>query len=77
MERNYGQAERVWVMDCLASLGCGMVSEKNIAFLRERNARYLVGTPNGLHWVIEESEGLLRKRKRRLSIESRRLFCES
>ena len=39
MERKYGQAQRVWVMDR------GMVSEKNIAFLRERNARYLVGTP--------------------------------
>ena len=39
MERKYGAAQRVWVMDR------GMVSEKNIAFLRERNARYLVGTP--------------------------------
>ncbi len=28
---------------CLAPLGCGMVSEKNIAFLRARGARYLVG----------------------------------
>ncbi len=39
MEDKYGQAQRVWVMDR------GMVSEKNIAFLRERKARYLVGTP--------------------------------
>lgn len=39
MEEIYGQAHRVWVMDR------GMVSEKNIAFLRQRNARYLVGTP--------------------------------
>jgi transposase len=39
MEEKYGQAQRVWVMDR------GMVSEKNIAFLRARNARYLVGTP--------------------------------
>ena len=39
MEDKYGQAQRVWVMDR------GMVSEKNIAFLRARNARYLVGTP--------------------------------
>jgi transposase len=39
MEKKYGQAKRVWVMDR------GMVSEKNITFLRERNARYLVGTP--------------------------------
>jgi transposase len=39
MERKYGQARRIWVMDR------GMVSEENIQFLRERNARYLVGTP--------------------------------
>jgi transposase len=39
MEQTYGQARRIWVMDR------GMVSEKNIAFLRQRNARYLVGTP--------------------------------
>jgi transposase len=39
MEDRFGQAERVWVMDR------GMVSEKNITFLRERKARYLVGTP--------------------------------
>lgn len=39
METKYGQAERIWVMDR------GMVSEENIEFLRERKARYLVGTP--------------------------------
>ena len=39
MEQKYGQPQRVWVMDR------GMVSEKNIEFLRERGARYLVGTP--------------------------------
>ena len=39
MEACFGQAQRVWVMDR------GMVSEKNIAFLRARQARYLVGTP--------------------------------
>ena len=39
MEEKYGQAQRVWVMDR------GMVSEKNITFLRARGARYLVGTP--------------------------------
>ncbi len=41
MEEVYGQAERVWVMDR------GMVSEANIQWLRERKARYLVGTPKG------------------------------
>lgn len=39
MEEKYGQAERVWVLDR------GMVSEENLAWLRERKARYLVGTP--------------------------------
>jgi transposase len=39
MEKKYGQAQRIWVMDR------GMISEENIDFLRERKARYLVGTP--------------------------------
>lgn len=39
MEAKYGQARRIWVLDR------GMVSEENIDFLRERDARYLVGTP--------------------------------
>lgn len=39
MEEKYGAAQRVWVMDR------GMVSEANIAFLRERKALYIVGTP--------------------------------
>lgn len=39
MEQKYGQANRIWVLDR------GMISEENIDFLRERKARYLVGTP--------------------------------
>ncbi len=39
MEKKYGQASRIWVLDR------GMISEENIDFLRGRNARYLVGTP--------------------------------
>ncbi len=39
MEQKYGQAHRIWVLDR------GMISEENIDFLRERKARYLVGTP--------------------------------
>jgi len=38
----------VWVMDR------GMVSEKNIAFLRARNARYLVGTPKSQLKIFEK-----------------------
>ena len=41
MEDKYGKARRIWVMDR------GMVSEDNIDFLREREARYIVGTPKG------------------------------
>lgn len=63
MEQRFGQAERIWVMDR------GMVSEKNITFLRHRKASYIVGTPKAElrhfeaelaqkeHWV-EVQEGL-------------------
>jgi len=40
MERRYGLADRVWVMDR------GMVSQLNLAFLSSR--RYIVGTPKSL-----------------------------
>ncbi|TFH55437.1 MAG: IS1634 family transposase, partial [Gemmatimonadales bacterium] len=39
MEKKYGKADRVWVMDR------GMTSEENLEFLRERKSHYLVGTP--------------------------------
>ncbi len=39
MEKPYGKANRIWVMDR------GMVSEENLEFLRERDGFYLVGTP--------------------------------
>jgi len=39
MEKKYGQARRIWVLDR------GMISEENIDFLRTRQAYYLVGTP--------------------------------
>jgi transposase len=42
MEAKYGRAQRVWVMDR------GMVSEKNLAFLRERGGSYIVGTPKAM-----------------------------
>jgi len=39
IESQYGQANRIWIMDR------GMVSEKNIRFLRSGGRRYIVGTP--------------------------------
>jgi transposase len=39
IEGRYGRAGRIWVMDR------GMVSEENLAWMREGGRRYLVGTP--------------------------------
>ena len=47
MEKKYGIPKRIWVMDR------GMVSEENIEFLRERGARYLVGTPKSQLKIFE------------------------
>jgi transposase len=38
MEGRYGKSDRIWVMDR------GMVSEDNIAFLKEEGRRYILGT---------------------------------
>ena len=48
MEKKYGQANRVWVMDR------GMVSEANLKFLREKGASYIVGTPKAMLRRFEE-----------------------
>ena len=48
MEAKYGKANRVWVLDR------GMVSEKNLEFMREANARYLVGTPKSMLKKFEQ-----------------------
>jgi transposase len=42
MERLYGKANRIWVLDR------GMVSEENVRFLKQAQRRYIVGTPKGL-----------------------------
>jgi transposase len=42
MERKYGRARRVWVLDR------GMVSEANLKFLRSRKGQYIVGTPKAM-----------------------------
>jgi hypothetical protein len=48
MEAKYGRADRVWVMDR------GMVSEKNLAFIRGRGGSYLVGTPKAMLRQFEQ-----------------------
>jgi len=42
MESRYGRADRIWVADR------GMVSEANVAFLKEGCRRYILGTPKGM-----------------------------
>jgi transposase len=42
MERRYGRADRIWVVDR------GMVSAENIEFLQQNGRRYLVGTPKSI-----------------------------
>jgi transposase len=39
MEKSYGMADRIWVMDR------GMVSEKNLEMLNRKGRRYIIGTP--------------------------------
>ena len=41
MERRYGKADRIWVVDR------GVVSEGNMEFLQLEGRRYIVGTPRG------------------------------
>jgi transposase len=48
MEKKYGRASRVWVMDR------GMTSEDNLRFLRQRGGRYIVGTPKAMLRQFEE-----------------------
>ena len=48
MERKYGRANRVWVMDR------GMVSEENLKFLRARDGQYIVGTPKAMLRQFEQ-----------------------
>ena len=42
IERLYGRANRIWVLDR------GMVSEQNLRFLKQAKRRYIVGTPKGM-----------------------------
>src|ERR1700746_1720601 len=48
VERKYGKARRIWVMDR------GIVSEENLAAIRRRGGQYLVGTPRSQMKRFEE-----------------------
>src|SRR3990172_3898116 len=52
MEARYGQAQRIWVMDR------GMTSAANLAWLRQTERRYLVGTPKSelRKWAAQLAE---------------------
>jgi transposase len=42
MEKKYGKSQRIWVLDR------GMISEPNLQMLRDREGRYIVGTPKAM-----------------------------
>jgi transposase len=48
LEKKHGTLQRIWVMDR------GMVSEQNLAFLRERGGQYIVGTPKQMLRQFEQ-----------------------
>ena len=48
MEARYGKSNRIWVMDR------GMISEENMAFLKEEPRRYIVGTPKSMLKQFEQ-----------------------
>jgi transposase len=48
LEQKHGALNRVWVLDR------GMVSEKNLKFLRERGGQYIVGTPKAMLRQFEQ-----------------------
>jgi transposase len=48
VERKYGQARRIWVLDR------GIVSEENLQAIRRRGGQYLVGTPRSQMKQFEE-----------------------
>jgi transposase len=48
LERKHGSLHRVWVMDR------GMVSEENLAFLRQRGGQYIIGTPKQMLRQFEQ-----------------------
>lgn len=48
MEKRYGSADRIWVMDR------GMSSDENITFLKQHNRRYIIGTPKSLLKKFEQ-----------------------
>jgi hypothetical protein len=50
LDRKHGALNRVWVMDR------GMVSNDNLKFLRERGAKYIVGTPKAIRAAVGRAE---------------------
>jgi transposase len=49
VERKYGQARRIWVLDR------GIVSEENLQAIRKRGGQYLVGTPRSQMKQFEQA----------------------
>jgi transposase len=60
MEDRHGKSDRIWVMDR------GMSSADNIAFLKEQNRRYIIGTPKPMlkkyeHHLLQDDWSKIRE----------------
>lgn len=53
IERQYGEAQRIWVMDR------GIPTEAHLQEMRQRGAQYLVGTPKGRLTALEQQLAVL------------------
>jgi len=63
IERQYGKAQRIWVMDR------GIPTEAHLQQMRERGALYLVGTPKGRLTELEQSLAVLSWKQARESVQ--------
>ncbi len=63
IERQYGKAQRIWVMDR------GIPTEAHLEEMRRRGAQYLVGTPKGRLTELEQQLAVLPWKQARESVQ--------
>jgi transposase len=63
IERQYGKAQRIWVMDR------GIPTEAHLEEMRRRGAQYLVGTPKGRLTALEQQLAVLPWKQARAQVQ--------
>jgi transposase len=63
IERQYGKAQRIWVMDR------GIPTEAHLEEMRRRGAQYLVGTPKGRLTALEQQLAVLPWKQARVQVQ--------